>query len=121
MNKIKLIILSGAVFIFSSCGFTGMESWDSFNGKIMKKSIRLGCMGGSFMPPNFSDTETLSESVEWELSRDDLCDCVIEEIIVLFPTPNKLREAMKEGKFKPDNPDVAELLDGCLNSVFGPH
>ena len=32
-----------------------------------------------------------------------------------------IEEAMKEGKFKPDNPDVAELLDGCLNSVFGPH
>ena len=121
MNKIKFIILLGAVFIFSSCGFTGMESWDSMNGKLMKKSFRSGCMRGSFVLPNFSDIETLAKSIEWELYRDDLCDCMTEGITVLFPTPNKLKEAVKEGKFKSDNPDMIELMNGCLNSVLGPH
>ena len=97
MNKIKLIILLGAVFIFFSCSsidlsfFNGDTTpWDSPEGQSFKKAFIKNC----------NDSLDRLKFCRPEESKDSYCDCMFEKIALKYPTYGSITYELWEYRFK---------------------
>ena len=87
MNKIKLIILLGAVFIFSSCvEITALfledtpekSPWNSASGELFKETFIKGCMKKSKFRKAGIEIDVSQISRD---TKDSYCNCVLQRII----------------------------------------
>ena len=108
MNKIKSIILLGAIFIFSSCSFNKMpESWDNSSGRIFWKIFKKSCIAGYNLASDSSEEE--------KEMAESLCDCMVEEIQLIYPIPSN----MPMGKALTEDPAVLEAREKCVDDTMG--
>ena len=109
MNKIKFIILLGAIFIFSSCSFTEMpKTWDSFSGRMTLKLMKKSCMTGW----KWESDSNVSE--EERQIAESYCECYVEELQLTYPNPRDVPTQYDLST----HPDMQGVIEKCFDDIL---
>ena len=109
------IILLGVILIFYSCADPNKpESWNSFAGKMVKKSFVFGCEQGGFFSSlkNLPDDSGMINFFDQE-SKEDFCNCLIEKLILIYPAPIDFPGGRKGAKQMLNNSNVIRAINEC--------